>query len=374
MIAQWLDKFHLQDYTELWLLVVFLASLFVAFRSYPVIIYFAIKKNLFDVPDERSTHAYKVPTLGGTGIFICLIFAICLTGVWLHSKEIIAMVAGLTLLFFLGLKDDLYVLAPSKKFLGQLVAATFLVIITDLRIIGFSDLFSVQTLPYWVSVAFTVFVIILIINAFNLIDGINGLAGSIALMAALIFAVLFYVSKNLVASTLAMALAGSLIPFLRLNLVKPKIFMGDTGSMIVGFMLAYFTVSFISDVQNNPASDYYASVPVLVQAILFFPLLDTLRIFIIRIFVHKTSPFKADRNHIHHRMLELGYSHIKTTSIILVINLSIIALAFTAKGLNIHIQLILVSGFGIVLFLVPFFKKIKNKIPLEEKLSPSGDK
>ena len=150
--------------------------------------------------------------------------------------------------------------------------------------------------------------------------------------------------------------------------------MGDTGSMIVGFMLAFFTISFINQVQTDPGSEFWNSVPVMVQAILFFPLLDTLRIFIIRIFVHKTSPFKADRNHIDHRLLDLGYSHIRTTTIILLINLSIIALAFVLKDMNVHLQLVLVSVFGIVLFLVPFFKKIKNKIPIAGKLSPSGDK
>ena len=144
--------------------------------------------------------------------------------------------------------------------------------------------------------------------------------------------------------------------------------------MIVGFMLGYFTISFINQVQTDPLSNFKNSVPILVQAILFFPLLDTLRIFIIRIFVHKTSPFKADRNHIHHRLLEMGFSHLRATTIILLMNLSIIILAFLLIGINIHIQLVCVSVFGIVLFLTPFFKKIKRKMPVINKMSSTADK
>ena len=150
--------------------------------------------------------------------------------------------------------------------------------------------------------------------------------------------------------------------------------MGDTGSMIIGFMLAYFTVSFISQAQTDPYSAFHTSVPVIVQAILFFPLLDTLRIFFIRIFVHKTSPFKADRNHIHHRLLDLGHSQFKATAWILLMNLGIIALAFLLRDLNIYIQLLSVSGFGIFLFAIPFFRKIKKKMPLANKIRTTTDK
>ena len=374
MIRQLLDNIDFSTDLELWLLAVFVLALLVALRSLPLVIYIDIQKHLFDEPGERSTHTHKVPILGGVSIYISLILAIGLSGVFMDSRILILLAACLTLLFFLGLKDDLFVLAPKKKFYGQLAATLVLVLATDIRIIGFSDMFSVQTLPYWVSIAFTVFVFILIINAINLIDGINGLAGSIGLMASLVFGYLFYMSGDLIPATMAVALAGSLIPFLRLNMVKPRIFMGDTGSMIVGFMLAYFTVSFINAAQTNPDSDFYSSVPVLVEAILFFPLLDTLRIFIIRIFVHKTSPFKADRNHIHHRLLNLGYSHLKATLIIIAMNLGIIGLAFAIKDMEIHIQLLCITGFGVFLFVSPFFQKIKNNNKSINKLRTSSDK
>lgn len=137
--------------------------------------------------------------------------------------------------------------------------------------------------------------------------------------------------------------------------------MGDTGSMIVGFMLAVFAVSYISYSQSLTAIGAKDSSPILAVAILFFPLMDTLRIFFIRIFIHKTSPFVADKNHIHHRLLRLGYTHKQTTAILIIINMIVIGFAFCIQNLEIHLQLVLLIGFGILLFLLPFTKQVKNR-------------
>ncbi|MGB5418846.1 MraY family glycosyltransferase [Algibacter sp.] len=308
MIKEFLNNFDVTAHLELWLLSTFLLALFIAYRSYGPIMYIAIKKHLMDKPDDRSVHTNSTPTLGGVGIYISLVLVICLAGVVLNSKSLLVLAGGLNILFFLGLKDDLLVLSARKKFLGQLIASFLFVTITDIRIRGFSNIFSVEVLPYWVSIGFTVFVFILIINAYNLIDGIDGLAGSIALLASLVFGWLFYRVNYIGSATLTAALAGALLPFLRLNASKKnKIFMGDTGSLIVGFMLAVFAVSYISYVQSNTPIGAKDSSPLIALSILFFPLMDTLRIFFVRIFIYKTSPFLADKNHIHHRLLDLGY-------------------------------------------------------------------
>ena len=362
MIKELLNNFNVTAYLELWLLCTFLLALFIAYRSYGPIILIAIKKHLVDKPDDRSVHSNNTPTLGGIGIYISLVLVISLAGAVLNSKSLLILAGGLTLLFFLGLKDDLLILAPSKKFFGQLIASFLFISITDIRIIGFSNIFSVEVLPYWLSIAFTVFVFVLIINAYNLIDGVDGLAGSIALLATLVFGSLFYQVAHVGSATLTVALAGSLIAFLRLNFSKKnKIFMGDTGSMIVGFMLAVFAVSYISYSQSLTAIGAKDSSPILAVAILFFPLMDTLRIFFIRIFIHKTSPFVADKNHIHHRLLRLGYTHKQTTAILIIINMIVIGFAFCIQNLEIHLQLVLLIGFGILLFLLPFTKQVKNR-------------
>ena len=362
MIKELLQNFNLLDHMELWLIGIGLLAFYISFRSFGPIMTIAKEKHLMDEPDSRSVHSVNVPTLGGVGIFISLILVISLAGSILNSRNLLIMAGAITLLFFLGLKDDLLVLSPRKKFLGQLLASFLLVTITDIRIIGFSNMFSVEVLPYWVSIAFTVFVFVLIINALNLIDGVDGLAGSIALMASLVFGVLFYQANYIGSATLAVALAGTLVAFLRLNFSKTnKIFMGDTGSLVVGFMLAVFAVSYISYSQVKTPLGATDSSPILTVAILFYPLMDTLRIFFIRIFIHKTSPFIADKNHIHHRILSLGYSHIQTTAIIIIFNILVIGFAYSIRSLEIHLQLLLLIGFGMGLYLLPFLKHARNR-------------
>ncbi|WP_412984124.1 MraY family glycosyltransferase [Pontimicrobium sp. IMCC45349] len=367
MIKTILDNFNCAEYIEPFLLCTFILALIISYSSFAPLMYVAIKKQLVDVPDSRSEHSKIVPTLGGVSVFISLVLVMSLAGALLNSRMFLILTGGTTMLFFLGLKDDLIVLSPKKKFLGQLLVSFLLVIITDTRLIGFSNIFSVVELPYVVSVLFTVFVFILIINAYNLIDGVDGLAGSVALCAAIVFGVLFYQTGNNDAATVAFILAGALIPFLRVNFSsKRKMFMGDTGSMIIGFLLAFFAVRFIADSQVNETSIYYNSAPVISIAVLFFPLLDTLRIFIIRIFVLKTSPFQADKNHIHHHLVKLGLNHKKTTAVVVLINALVIVIAFMLVNIEIHFQLALLIVLGTMLFTLPFAIKAKRRVTIKK--------
>ncbi|WP_460217924.1 glycosyltransferase family 4 protein [Psychroserpens sp. MEBiC05023] len=363
MIQKLLEDFNPQDYAILWLIAAFLLALIIAYRTYPSILYVAKEKHLMDEPDSRSMHSNRTPTLGGIGIFFSLVVVMTIVGAMLNTKVLLLVMGGLTILFFLGLKDDLTVLSPRKKFIGQLLAALLLIVFTDTRIIGFSKILDVDVLPYWVSIGFTLFVYILIINAYNLIDGVDGLAGSIALLISVVFTVLFYNSGALSLATISVALIGALTAFLRFNFsAKNKIFMGDTGSMILGFLLAFFTISFISQSQTNLDSEYYKASPALALALLFFPLMDTFRIFFIRIFILKTSPFTADRNHIHHRFIQAGYSHIQTTLFIVILNLIIIIIAFNMLHLNLNTQIGCLLVYGSLLYMLPFlYKKLTTQ-------------
>jgi len=360
MIEAILENFTPENNITIWLIAAFVLAFFIAYQTFPTILYVAKEKHLMDEPDSRSVHADKTPTLGGIGIFVGLIVVMTLVGAFLNTKVLLLVMGGLTILFFLGLKDDLTVLSPSKKFIGQLVAASLLIVFTNTRIIGFSMILDIDVLPYWLSVGFTLFVYILIINAYNLIDGVDGLAGTIAMSVSGIFVYLFVSCKELSLATIAIALCGCLLAFLRLNFSKKnKIFMGDTGSMIVGFLLAFFTISFINMAQVDTTSAYYRASPALAFALLFYPLIDTLRIFFIRIVIHKTSPFKADKNHIHHRFIKSGYSHLMTTILISCINVIIICIAFNLLHLNLNTQIIFLLLYGSALYMLPFlFKKI----------------
>ena len=358
MIETLLESFSPEKNIIIWLIAAFVLAFFIAYQTFPTILYVAKTKHVMDEPDSRSVHSNKTPTLGGVGIFVGLIVVMTIVGAFLNTKVLLLVMGGLTILFFLGLKDDLTILSPSKKFMGQLIVAGLLIVFTNTRIIGFSMILEIDVLPYWISIIFTLFVYILIINAYNLIDGVDGLAGSIAFSVSGIFVYLFVRAGELSLATIAIALCGCLLAFLRLNFSnKNKIFMGDTGSMIVGFLLAFFIISFINMAQLDESSEYYRASPALAFALLFYPLIDTLRIFFIRIVVYKTSPFKADKNHIHHKFIKKGYSHLMTTILISSINLIIIGIAFNMLYLNHNIQIIFLLLYGSALYMLPFLIK-----------------
>jgi UDP-GlcNAc:undecaprenyl-phosphate GlcNAc-1-phosphate transferase len=372
MIKELLENFNPQDYIVALVLVGFCISFVVAWASYPAIIKVAKEKHLLDTPDDRSSHSVTVPNLGGVGIYIGIVVAITIIGAILDTRSLLLILGGMTILFFLGLKDDILILSPRKKFIGQLVAALLLIVFTDTRIQGFSGLFEITLMPYTVSVLFTLFVYILIINAYNLIDGVDGLAGSLTLVACVTFGIAFYRYEDVSMMVLAAAAVGALVPFLCFNFSRRrKMFMGDTGSMILGFIIAVLAIRFIDVSESGATRLYHTSSPVLVLAFLFFPLLDTLRIFFIRLVIHKTSPFAADKNHLHHRFLSFGFTHGETTAIIAGINCVIIGIAFAIQNLDIHWQLGLLLASGTLLyslyFLFHWIRELLQKKALEVK-------
>ncbi|MDB9783102.1 undecaprenyl/decaprenyl-phosphate alpha-N-acetylglucosaminyl 1-phosphate transferase [Winogradskyella sp.] len=358
MIKTLFDNFSPEDYYIGCLFFAFVIAFIIANKTFPTVLYIAKHKQLMDEPDARSLHANKTPTLGGISIFFSLIVVMTLAGGFLNSKVLLLLMGGLTILFFLGLKDDLTTLSPRKKIVGQILAAGLLIVFTDTRIIGFSHILDINVLPYGLSIVFTLFVYVLIINAYNLIDGVDGLAGTIALTISGVFVFLFINGNDLSLATVAIALCGALIAFLRWNFsTKNKIFMGDTGSMIVGFLLAFFTISFINMVQKDPGSIYYTTSPALALALLFYPLVDTFRVFFIRIIIHRKSPFKPDKNHIHHRFIAMGLSHMATTLTIVAINLIIICIAFNLLSYNLNDQILCLLIYGAALYYLPFVVK-----------------
>ncbi|MUU77882.1 glycosyltransferase family 4 protein [Winogradskyella endarachnes] len=355
MVKELLENFNPIDYVGFMVFIAVAISLIISFASYPAILLVALKKNLLDKSGDRSSHTGTVPNLGGIGIYLSIVVSITITGAPLETKSLFLILGGITVLFFLGLKDDILILSPRKKLIGQLLAAFLLIIFTDTRIYGFSGILGISIMPYWVSVGFTLFVYLLIINAFNLIDGIDGLAGSLALIACIAFGIFFYKYEDISMVVLAASSGGALISFLYFNFSRRrKMFMGDSGSMILGFILAVFAVRFIDSSESKAISLFHNSSPVIVLSILFFPLLDTLRIFFIRIVVHKKSPFAADNNHLHHRFLKCGFSHKQTTITIVVTNVVLIFVAYFSRNFEINWQLILLLISGTILYSLYF--------------------
>jgi len=326
----------------------------ISWVSIKPLLYLDGKFNFFDNPDDlRKVHDKKIPTLGGIAIFLGWLISSLLWVDFVKCPEMQFLVVGVLILTFLGIKDDISVLDPYKKFAGQIVAAFLVVYFGNVRITSFYGIFGVGQLPVWVSIIFTILVFLTIINALNLIDGINGLATSISLIGSIFYGVWFFlIDGNFQHTILAAALAGALISFLRFNITPAKIFMGDTGSMVLGFLLAFFSVDFIETNAVNKFHDYFFhSSPTLAIAILMLPLYDLFRSMSLRI-IHGKNPLKADKNHIHHLLLRLGLSHEWVTFILVIYSISVIVIALLLRHFNNHVTGIIILAYTILLNLL----------------------
>ncbi len=312
----------------------------VAFNFYaiPVIIRIARAKKLFDVPDERKNHQSSVPTLGGLGIY-ATIASVSLTlintcgmnggGISSSLTSLPPIVAGLTMIFFIGMKDDLLDISAFKKLAVEFMALFILTVIGDVRLNSMQGMFGIYELSYPVSVGLSLFAGIVIINAFNLIDGIDGLAASVAMLGSLVFGAYFLVTYEWEYAVLSFTILGAIIPFFLYNAfgTSNKIFMGDTGSLILGFMLTVLVFRFNEMNSMAAHNPHFIAGPAFSFAIIILPMFDTLRVFAIRIF-RGGSPFKADHRHLHHILLDLGFTHLQTTLLLILINIAFIAFAY----------------------------------------------
>lgn len=317
--------------------LIFLTSLLVVALAIPPIITVAFQKRLFDDPAEsRKVHKRIVPNFGGIAIFSGFLFTCSL---FIPSNLLpegnILMASGL-ILFLIGLKDDIVGLSPFIKFIAQFSSAAILALVADIRITNLHGILGIQELPYVASIAFTMFFVVGIVNAFNLIDGIDGLAGTLGIMLSLVYAFLFFGSTEFGWSYLSISLTGAMLGFLFYNVSPAKIFMGDSGSLLLGFIAAVLSIKFlaISDRQNTSFGQLdVTSAFGLVLAILIIPVFDTLRVFTLRI-LRNTSPFTADSNHLHHRLLFLGLSHMQATLVLVVSNVVFIIIALSLQQLG----------------------------------------
>lgn len=320
----------LENYTQLaYALAALLTAFTVAYFAIPSVINVAKVKHLFDEPGERASHTTKIPTLGGFGIFAGLIFALSLFIPFGDYPQYKFLLGALIIIFLVGAKDDIIPMSPGKKAIGQLLAALILVILGGVRLNSLDGILGIEELPSWVGVLFSLIIFLAITNSINLIDGINGLSGSIGIITSLFFGVYFFWVGEWGLAIIASALIGSLIAFLKYNITPAKIFMGDTGSLIIGLLCSFFAINFIEVSRGNP--QVVSSGIGVAVAVLIVPVFDTLRVLITRMLKGK-SPFYPDRTHIHHLLLDFGLSHMKATTVLAIVNIGFIGLALALQG------------------------------------------
>jgi len=318
------------------IVIAFASAMFITWYYIPRVIRVVNEKHLGDKPGSHKIHDHEVPTLGGIGIFAGFIFGYLL-GVDNYIADISYFTAAAVMLFFVGIKDDLIYLHPKKKLIAELGSILVIVLLTNLRFTNFHGFLGFTDISALTSYLTTIFVMLLIINAVNLIDGIDGLAASIGIIASVTFGSFFYLSGDYGYTAMAAALLGALIAFIRFNMSEGpnKIFMGDTGSLVIGFTLAVFAIRFNElDAAEKALFIDLKSTPALSVAILIVPLFDTLRVVFLRLREHK-RPYVADKRHIHHMMLRIGFSHKEATLYISLFNISLIVLVFLLDNIGI---------------------------------------
>lgn len=358
----------------------FTGAYILTYLTIPKIIALVEYKKLMDKPNSRSSHKQTTPTLGGVSFFYVLVFALFFLKSWGDYDEAIYFIPGLTILFMVGLKDDLVVLSPYSKLIAQLISVIFILSNDSFTINTLNGFFGIYEIPIYVYYVVGAFMMVTIINAYNLIDGIDGLAAIIGIVILIIYATIFYMTKEYFYLLVSLTLNGCLIAFLKYNLSprdsNQKIFMGDTGSLIVGFIISTLTLKFLAlspeSIENLPF--LIENIPLIAISILIVPLFDTARVFTIRI-ASKRSPFSADRNHTHHILIDyFKISHQKASFIIGAFNLIFVYLFIILGSSSINLWLITVLVIVVIVLGYFFyrydysFSNIKRKIRNRERI------
>ncbi|WP_396632682.1 glycosyltransferase family 4 protein [Maribacter sp. R86514] len=350
---------------------VFIGSFLLTYLTIPKIIKIVEYKRLMDDPNKRSSHSSKTPTLGGVSFYYTLVFVLF----FIHGRDLmdeaIYIIPGLTILFMTGLKDDLVVISPGAKLIAQVIAVAFILVNPSFTIHSFNGFLNVYEIPYYLYLIIAGFIMVTIINSYNLIDGIDGLASIVGIVILMIYTTIFYTTGEFFFALISISLNACLLAFFGFNISSErKIFMGDTGSLIVGFVISVLTLKFLA-----LTPDAYDGLPFLLEnapliaiSILIVPLFDTARVFAIRI-ANKKGPFSPDRNHTHHVLIDFwGLSHKQASFIIGCFNLVFVVLFIVlgSKAENLGMVIFLISAVIILAYI--FFKYNYNFTTLKQKI------
>ena len=329
----------------------------ISYLAIPKLIHFAHKLELLDDGGDRASHLGSTPFFGGIAIFTGVIFSLLF---WSDIENIQFILVSILIVFIVGLIDDLRQITAVKKLIGQIIATLILIFFGDLQIESMHGVLGVYDLPIWISTLFTIFVVIVITNGFNLIDGVDGLAGGVGVIATSCFGFVSVMIGQNDMALIAFTLSGALLAFLRYNFNPAKIFMGDTGSLVVGMtlsVLAIHTIKFglITEDFKLPNKG-----PLMAIVFLAIPLFDSLRVFIVRA-SKGVGPFSPGRDHIHHALLDLGLGHKRTALILYFISVLLIFGSYFLLELNVNLSIAILALVSYFLLLIPFYILRKRK-------------
>ncbi len=338
-------------------------SALTSFYCIPILVFTAKKLNITSKVNPRSASQVAIPLLGGVAISLSMMLSVLLLGGYFQASNLWVYIIASVIIIHMGLKDDIFGLSPGRKLLIETLTILLLCVFGYARIIHVHGLFQIYELPQGLSIISTIFIVVLIMNAFNLSDGIDGLASGIGIIASTTLGIGFYINEIYELAFISFSLTGGLISFFYFNVFskKNKLLMGDTGSLFTGLMIALLVIQF-NEIPNPEYFDLLPlkTVPIVIFSILIYPLVDLAQVVVGRLMIGK-HPFHADRNHLHHKLLNRNITHKKTTMIILGVNLAFIIMNLLLNTLNLYL-LIAINGFAILtlLFIIDKYSGIKR--------------
>ena len=334
-----------------------ITAFFIALLAIPRLIDFAKKLNVFDNGGDRASHEGSTPFFGGIAIFTGVISSLLF---WADIEEIQYILVSILIVFIVGLVDDIRQITAFKKLIGQIIATLILIFFGDLQIDSMHGVLGVYDLPIWISTLFTIFVVIVITNGFNLIDGVDGLAGGVGVIATSCFGFVSVMIGQNDMALIAFTLSGALIGFLKYNYYPARIFMGDTGSLVVGMILSVLAINTIKFGLITEDFKLPNKGPLMAIVFLAIPLFDSLRVFIVRA-SKGVGPFSPGRDHIHHALLDLGFGHKRTALILYFISVLLIFGSYFLLELNVNLSIAILALVSYFILLIPFYILRKRK-------------
>jgi UDP-GlcNAc:undecaprenyl-phosphate GlcNAc-1-phosphate transferase len=329
-----------------------------------------IRFGLYDTPVDRSSHSSIVPSFGGISFYICYVVLFFFIAPLDIDNMLLYIVASMSILFVIGLLDDILDLSAKIKFLGQLLAVSILLSSSEIRIDSLYGFIGIFEIPIYLSILGSLFFLIGLINAFNLIDGIDGLAALTGIIVTSFYSFMLYRLGYSFYLYISIATIAILLAFLRYNFSKhKKLFMGDTGSLVIGLVLGVLTLKLMSvgDLGYLALSFRAEQLPIFLIGVLFVPILDIIRVIALRL-LRGISIFSPDRNHIHHILIDSGLSHIKATFLIGFTNLIVASIMFIVIRVFDTLQSMFTLIFIFLISLILLFILDKSRIAIRWKI------
>lgn len=342
------------------IIIPFLVAMLATSWIHPKILRISFIKNLVDNPDARKLQRRPVPVMGGIAVFFGMIIGICSSQIAYNTPNLFILTAAMVVMLYIGAMDDILNLSPKLRFIVQIATVLMLILVNGSSVNNLFGLWGVNEISIFIAVPLTIITAVGIINAINLIDGVNGLSSGFCILASTIFATIFYISGNTVMTILASTATGALIPFFLHNVFgsTTKMFIGDSGALVMGMLMSIFVINVLdTDSTCREFAEQGMSLVAFTLAVMSIPVFDTLRVMLTRL-LQKCSPFHPDKTHLHHLFTKMGYSHVGTTISILTMNCLVIlgCLLTYTLGASIDVQLYVVILLSLSMtFLFYFF-------------------